>query len=53
MKAADQNILELAMGLAAEGLIVANGGKTYLCYDTVSVIDDALHIYEKVLSQFE
>lgn len=53
MKAAYQNILELAMGLAAEGLIVANGGKTYLCYDTVSVIDDALHIYEKVLSQFE
>jgi glutamate-1-semialdehyde 2,1-aminomutase len=52
-KAAYTNIIELAMGLAAEGLIVANGGKTYLCYDTIGVIDDALHIYEKVLSQFE
>jgi len=47
------NLIELAMGLAAEGLIVANGGKTYLCYDAIDVVDDALHIYDKVLSQFE
>jgi len=51
--AAYRNVLEFAMGLAAEGLIVANGGKTYLCLDTVPLIDDALHVYEKVLSQFE
>jgi glutamate-1-semialdehyde 2,1-aminomutase len=47
------NMIELSMGLAAEGLIVANGGKTYLCYDAIDVVDDALEIYDKVLSQFE
>jgi len=51
--AAFMNIIEFAMGLAAEGLIVANGGKTYLCYDTTELIDDALHIYDKVLSNYE
>jgi glutamate-1-semialdehyde 2,1-aminomutase len=53
MVAAYTNILELAMGLAAEGLIVANGGKTYLCYDAIGSVDEALGIYEKVLSRFE
>ncbi len=45
--------IEFSMGLAAEGLIIANGGKTYMCYDTVSMVDDALAVYEKVLREFE
>ena len=41
------------MALAAEGLIIANGGKTYLPYGSIGIIDDALDVYERVLSQYE
>ncbi|MCI8505640.1 MAG: aminotransferase class III-fold pyridoxal phosphate-dependent enzyme [Lachnospiraceae bacterium] len=47
------NMVELSMALAAEGLIVAVGGKTYLSLDTTKVLDDALEIYDKVLGQYE
>jgi glutamate-1-semialdehyde 2,1-aminomutase len=47
------NMIEFSMGLAAEGLIISCGGKTYLCYDTIKVVDDAIDIYEKVISQYE
>jgi len=47
------NYIEFSMALAAEGLIIANGGKTYLPYGSIGIIDDALDVYERVLSQYE
>lgn len=52
-KEASQCVMEFAMALAAEGLIISGGGKTYLCYETVPLIDDILHIYSKVFKEFE
>jgi glutamate-1-semialdehyde 2,1-aminomutase len=53
LMAAYMNMIEFSMGLAAEGLIISCGGKTYLCYDTIKVVEDAIDIYEKVISQYE
>ena len=52
-KEAAQRVAEFAMALAAEGLIIAGGGKTYLCYDSIPVIDDALAVYDRVFREFE
>lgn len=45
--------LEFAMALAAEGIIVAGGNKTYINLETINVLDDALKAYERVFSEFE
>lgn len=45
--------IEFSMALAAEGLIISAGGKTYLPYQAIDIVDDALAIYDKVFSQFE
>ena len=47
------NYIEFSMALAAEGLIIANGGKTYLPYGSIGILDDALAVYERVFSQYE
>ena len=47
------NYIEFSMALAAEGLIIANGGKTYLPYGSIDILDDALAVYERVFSQYE
>ncbi len=47
------NMIEFSMALAAEGLIISVGGKTYLSLDAIDVVDDALAIYDRVLSQYE
>lgn len=47
------NMIEFSMALAAEGLIISCGGKTYLSLDAIDVVDDALAIYDRVLSQYE
>lgn len=47
------NYIEISMALAAEGLIIANGGKTYLPYGSIDILDDALGCYERVFSQYE
>ncbi|MBR0160295.1 MAG: hypothetical protein IJQ02_03220, partial [Oscillospiraceae bacterium] len=47
------NMIEFSMALAAEGLIISVGGKTYLSVAAIDVMDDALAIYDKVLSQYE
>jgi hypothetical protein len=39
--------------LAAEGLIIANGGKTYFPYGSIGIVDDALNVYEKVFREYE
>ena len=43
---------EFAMALAAEGIIVAAGNKTFLNLQTIDVLDDALAIYDRVFQQF-
>ena len=48
-----KNYIEFSMALAAEGLIIANGGKTYLPYGSIGILDDALDVYDRVFSQFE
>ena len=50
---ASRCVMEFAMALAAEGLIISGGGKTYLCYETASMIDDILDVYDRVFRQFE
>lgn len=49
------NYIEFSMALAAEGLIIANGGKTYLPYNATSkeMLDEALAVYERVFKEFE
>lgn len=53
MQSAYQNYIEFSMALAAEGLIIANGGKTYYPYDAIDIVDDALGCYERVFKNFE
>lgn len=48
-----RNYIEFSMALAAEGLIIANGGKTYFPYDAIDIVDDALGCYERVFKNFE
>lgn len=48
-----RNYIEFSMALAAEGLIIANGGKTYLPYAAIDIVDDALGCYERVFKNFE
>lgn len=48
-----QNYIEFSMALAAEGLIIANGGKTYYPYGSISIVDDALDVYERVFKEYE
>lgn len=43
---------EFAMALAAEGVIVAAGNKTFLNLQTIDVLDEALKSYERVFRQF-
>ena len=47
------NYIEFSMALAAECLIIANGGKTYLPYASIGILDDILNVYDKVFSNFE
>ncbi len=42
---------EFAMALAAEGVIVAAGNKTFLNLQTIDVLDSALAAYERVFRQ--
>ncbi len=53
LKDAYRNYIEWSMALAAEGLIIANGGKTYYPYAAIDIVDDALNAYEKVFRNFE
>ena len=53
MLAAYTRYLEFSMALAAEGLIIANGGKTYFPYAAIDIVDDALDVYERVFKEFE
>ena len=48
-----RNYIEFSMALAAEGLIIANGGKTYYPYAAIDIVDDALGCYERVFKNFE
>lgn len=45
-------MLEFAMALAAEGVMIAGGGKTYIGYQTIPVLDDAFDAYERVFKEF-
>lgn len=47
------NYIEFSMALAAEGVIIANGGKTYLPYGSIGIVDDILNAYDRVFSNFE
>lgn len=49
---AGRNMEELAMALAAEGLIVAGGNKTFINLDTIGVLDDALSVFERVFANY-
>ena len=49
---AGRNMEELAMALAAEGLIVAGGNKTFINLDTIEVLDDALAVFERVFANY-
>ncbi len=53
MLAAYKGYIEFSMALAAEGLIIANGGKTYFPYGSISIVDDALDVYERVFKEYE
>ena len=46
-------MIEFAMALAAEGIIIAGGGKTYISYETIPVLGDALDAYERIFREFE
>ena len=48
-----KNYVELSMALLAEGVVIANGGKTYLSYPAIDVLDDILAAYDRVFSNFE
>ena len=48
-----KNYIEFSMALAAEGLIIANGGKTYLPYGSIGIVDDALDVYDRVFREYE
>ena len=49
---AGKRMNEFAMALAAEGVIVAAGNKTFLNLQTIDVLDDALASYDRVFRQF-
>ena len=51
-KDAYRNYIEFSMALAAEGLIIANGGKTYYPYAAIDIVDDALACYERVFQKY-
>ena len=53
MQDAYMNYIEFSMALAAEGLIIANGGKTYLPYGSIGILDDALDVYDRVFREYE
>lgn len=53
VKDAYMGMIEFAMALAAEGVIISGGGKTYICYDSIPILDDALAAYERVFKEFE
>lgn len=48
---AGRRMNEFAMALAAEGVIVAAGNKTFLNLQSIDVLDDALAAYERVFQQ--
>ena len=53
VKDAYMGMIEFAMALAAEGVIISGGGKTYICYDSIPILDDALAAYERVFKEYE
>lgn len=50
---ATQAMLEYAMAMCAEGIIVAGGNKTYLNLQSLDVLDEALAAIERVFQQYE
>jgi glutamate-1-semialdehyde aminotransferase len=48
---AGQLMNEFGMALAAEGVVVAAGNKTFLNLQTIDVLDDALTSYERVFKE--
>lgn len=50
---ATQAMHEYAMAMAAEGIIVAGGNKTFINLQTIDILDDALEAMERVFSQYE
>jgi glutamate-1-semialdehyde 2,1-aminomutase len=44
---------EFSMALAAEGVIVAGGNKSYMSLATIDVTDDALAAFERVFREFQ
>ena len=53
LMASYMDYIGFSMALAAEGLIIANGGKTYFPYGSIGIVDDALNVYEKVFREYE
>lgn len=52
-KEASEAVMEFAMALAAEGVVISGGGKTYICYETIPHMDEVLARYERVFREFE
>lgn len=52
-KEASQCVMEFAMALAAEGIIISGGGKTYICYESIPLMDEVLERYDRVFREFE
>ncbi len=50
---ATQATMEFAMALAAEGVIIAGGNKSYINIETIGVLDEVLAAYECVFKEFE
>lgn len=44
---------EFAMALAAEGVIIAGGNKSFINLDTIPVIDDVIEAYERVFRNYK
>lgn len=53
LMASYMDYIGFSMALAAEGLIIANGGKTYFPYGSIGIVDDALDVYERVFREYE
>ena len=53
LASADQNMKEFAMALAAEGLIIAGGNKTFISLDTIGIADEALERFDRVFAGYE
>lgn len=53
LMASYMDYIGFSMALAAEGLIIANGGKTYFPYGSIGIVDDALDVYERVFKEYE